>query len=79
MAVRNKQRRGEGWLAGQAAIGWCSRLGWFAGIRVLSVVGSSGAITGVALAPGTTGERAQAEALVAARAYPQPEAPMVGA
>ena len=78
VATRNKQRRGAGWLAGQAAIGYCSRLGWFEGIRFLSVVGSSGAITGFALAPGNTGERAQAEALFAARAYPQPETAMVG-
>jgi hypothetical protein len=79
VAVRNKQRRGAGWLAGQAAIGYCSRLGWFEGIRFLSVVGSSGAITGFALAPGNAGERAEAEALLAARAYPRPDAPMAGA
>lgn len=78
VAVRNSQRRGAGWLAGQAAVGYCSRLGWFEGIRFLSVVGSSGAITGYALAPGNAGERAQAEALFAARAYPQPETALVG-
>jgi hypothetical protein len=26
--TRDAKRRGTGWLAGQADIGWCTRLGW---------------------------------------------------
>src|SRR5215831_6664981 len=31
--VRNAKRRGRGWLAGQAALGWCNRVGWFMGFK----------------------------------------------
>jgi hypothetical protein len=78
LATRNSQRRGVGWLAGQADIGYCSRLGWFEGVRLLTVVSPGGAITGYALATASAGERAEAEVVLAARAYPQPALPTVG-
>jgi Transposase DDE domain len=78
LAVRNLKRRGAGWLAGQADIGYCSRLGWFEGLRLLTVVSPHGAVTGYALAPASAGERAQADVVLAARATPVSALPSVG-
>jgi len=39
--VRNAKRRGRGWLAGEATIGFSWRLGWFAGVVVLTTVGAT--------------------------------------
>jgi hypothetical protein len=78
LVTRNSKRRGRGWLAGQATKGWCSRVGWFAGLRLLSVVSPHGAITGYGLAPANAGERALAEVLLAARATPHPALPTAG-
>lgn len=33
--TRDAKRRGAGWLAGQADIGWSNRLGWYEGFHVL--------------------------------------------
>ena len=46
MPVRDIKRRGEGWLAGYADIGWSNRLGWFEGFRLLVAADPMGAITG---------------------------------
>jgi len=35
MPVRDAKRRGEGWLAGFADIGWSNSLGWYEGFRLL--------------------------------------------
>jgi hypothetical protein len=35
MPVWDAKRRGEGWLAGRADIGWSNSLGWYEGIRLL--------------------------------------------
>ena len=43
MPVRDAKRRGEGWLAGQADIGWSNRLGWYEGFRLLVAVNPTGA------------------------------------
>jgi hypothetical protein len=32
---RDAKRRGGGWLAGYADIGWSNRLGWYEGFRLL--------------------------------------------
>ncbi len=43
MPVRDaKKRRGEGWLAGSADIGWSNRLGWYEGFRLLVAVDPTG-------------------------------------
>jgi Transposase DDE domain len=78
IATRNKQRRGAGWLAGQADIGWCTRLRWFEGLRLLTVVSPRGVLTGYALAPASAGERAEATVLLEARATPHPDLPTAG-
>ena len=38
MPVRDAKRRGMGWLAGQADIGWSNRLGWYEGFKLLVAV-----------------------------------------
>jgi hypothetical protein len=46
MPVRDAKRRGAGWLAGYADIGWSNSLGWYEGFRLLCAVDPSGVITG---------------------------------
>ena len=36
--ARSAKRRGAGWLAGQADIGWSNRLGWYEGFHLLLAV-----------------------------------------
>lgn len=67
MVVRDAKRRGLGWLAGQATIGWSNRLGWYEGFHVLTCVTPIGVITGFGVAPASTNERALTETLLAAR------------
>ena len=78
LAVRNAKRRGAGWLFGQADVGWCTRLGWYEGVRLLVSVTPSGAVTGWGIGPASTNDRVLAETFVAARATPQPGLPSVG-
>jgi hypothetical protein len=40
------KRRGEGWLAGYADIGWSNSLGWYEGFRLLVATDPTGVITG---------------------------------
>jgi hypothetical protein len=70
--TRNVKRRGPGWLAGQAARGWCSRLGWFHGFQLLAAVAPLGAITGYGLTQTATSEQARAETFLALRHPPSP-------
>ena len=46
MPVRDAKRRGEGWLAGRADIGWSNSLGWYEGFRLLVAVDPTGVVTG---------------------------------
>src|SRR5215217_4492330 len=46
MPIRDAKRRGEGWLAGRADIGWSNSLGWYEGFRLLLAVNPTGVITG---------------------------------
>jgi hypothetical protein len=70
--TRNSKRGtpGRGWLAGQADIGYSSRLGWFEGLRLLAAVSPRGVITGYGVGSGSAKEQPLAEALLAARADP---------
>ena len=79
IVIRNSKRRGRGWLAGQATIGLCTRLGWYEGLHLLTAVTPLGAITGYGVAPAGTRDQHLAETLLAARATPQPRLPMAGA
>jgi hypothetical protein len=76
--VRNVKRRGAGWLAGQAEVGWCPRVGWYEGFRLLTAVTRQGVITGFALGPATRKDQPLAETFLAARRFPQARLPSVG-
>jgi hypothetical protein len=54
MPVRNAKRRGEGWLAGYADIGWSNSLGWYEGFCLLVAVAPTGVITGFGFASAST-------------------------
>src|SRR5215469_4542486 len=76
--VRNVKRRKRGWLAGQAALGWCNRVGWFMGLKLLTVVSRVGAITGFGLGPGNCGDHLLAETVLAKRQQPSSCLPSAG-
>jgi hypothetical protein len=78
VATRNAQRRGAGWLAGQAAIGHCNRLGWYEGLHVLTAATRAGVLTGVGVAPANTKDQPLAETFLALRRRPDPRVPGVG-
>ena len=67
--TRNAQRRGRGWLVGQADIGFSNRLGWFAGFKVLASCTPRGVITGFGVAPASSKEQPFAETFLALRHY----------
>jgi hypothetical protein len=76
--TRNRQRRGNGWLAGEANIGYCNRLGWYEGLNVITSVTPDGVITGFGCAPASTKEQPYADTFLAAR-FQQPSGlPEVG-
>jgi hypothetical protein len=76
--TRNAKRRGAGWLPGAAEIGWSNRLGWFEGLRLLLAVTPTGAVTGFALAPGSTKDQPLADTFLALREHPDPRGTSVG-
>jgi len=76
--TRDAKRRGAGWLAGQANIGWSNRLGWYEGFHLLLSVNPQGVITGFSFAPGSTKDQALAEDFFAFRHTPHPRLLTVG-
>jgi hypothetical protein len=78
MPVRDAKRRGEGWLAGQADIGWSNRLGWYEGFCLLVAVDPTGVITGFGFAPASTKDQPLAETFFAVRHRTDPRLPSVG-
>ena len=68
--TRDAKRRGTGWLAGQADIGWSTRLGWYEGVHLLCAVNPQGVITGFGFASASTHDHLLAETFFAARAQP---------
>lgn len=78
IATRDSKRRGTGWLAGEAAIGQCTRLGWYEGVRLLLCCTPNGAITGFGIAPGNTNDRPLTETFLAARYQPNARLPGIG-
>jgi len=54
IAICDAKRRGEGWLAGQADIGWSNRIGWYEGFHLLVSIAPSGMITGYGFGPAST-------------------------
>ena len=51
MPVRDAKRRGAGWLAGYADVGWSNSLGCYEGFRLLVAVDPTGVVTGFRLFP----------------------------
>ena len=78
MPVRDAKRRGEGWLAGSADIGWSNRLGWYEGFRLLVAVDPTGVITGFGFSAASTTDQQVAETFFALRHRPNPRLPSVG-
>lgn len=76
--TRNAQRRGRGWLPGQAAKGRCTRLGWYVGFHVLTVVRPDGAITGFGFGPANIDDRDLADTFLAARLCAHPHLASAG-
>src|SRR5260370_11887547 len=48
--TRDAKRRGSGWLAGQADIGWSNRIGWYEGFHLLTPLTPTRGSTGFRLA-----------------------------
>jgi hypothetical protein len=78
MPVRDAKRRGAGWLAGYADIGWSNSLGWYEGFRLLCAVDPSGVITGFCFGAASTADQQMAETFFAVRAEPNPRLISVG-
>ena len=66
--TRDAKRRGTGWLAGQADIGWSTRLGWYEGFHLLLSVNPAGVITGFGFGSASTHDQSLASTFFAARA-----------
>ena len=79
VATRDAKRRGTGWLAGQADIGWSTRLGWYEGFHLLCAITAQGVITGFGFGPASTHDQRLAETFFAARAQSAQGLPSVGA
>ena len=76
--TRSAKRRGAGWLAGQADIGWSNRLGWYEGFHLLLAVNPEGVITGFSFAPASVKDQTMAGDLFAFRHTPHPRLPTLG-
>src|SRR5215472_14529858 len=70
--TRDAKRRGRGWLAGQADIGWSNRLGWYEGFHLLVAATSGGVITGFGFAAASTKDQPLAETFFATRQQSDP-------
>ena len=77
--TRDAKRRGRGWLAGQADIGWSNRLGWHEGFHLPLSVNPRGVITGFAFAPASARDQTLAGDFFAFRHTPRPRLPTLGA
>ncbi len=78
MPVRDAKRRGSGWLAGYADIGWSNSLGWYEGFSLLIAVEPSGVITGFCFGAASTADQPLAETFFNVRANPNPRLKSVG-
>jgi hypothetical protein len=78
MPVRDVKRRGHGWLAGQADIGWSNSIGWYEGFSLLTATDPTGVITGFCFGSAATADQPLAETFFAVRARPNPRLASVG-
>jgi len=72
MPVRDAKRRGAGWLAGYADVGWSNSLGWYEGFRLLAAVDPTGVVTGFGFSSASTADQQVAETFFAVRVWPNP-------
>src|SRR5436305_8280068 len=77
--TRDAKRRGTGWLAGQADIGWSNRIGWYEGFHLLTSITPIGVITGFGFAAASCNDHPLAETFFAVRQRPSPRLSNVGA
>ena len=78
MPIRDAKRRGEGWLAGEADIGWSNSLGWYEGFRLLVATDPTGVVTGFGFCAASIADQQAAETFFAVRHRPNPRLPSVG-
>jgi len=78
MPVRDAKRRGAGWLAGEADIGWSNSLGWYEGFRLLVATDPSGVVTGFGFCAASAADQQVAETFFAIRHRPNPRLSSVG-
>jgi hypothetical protein len=78
MPIRDAKRRGHGWLAGDADIGWSNSLGWYEGFSLLTAVDPSGVVTGFCFGAASSADQPLAETFFAVRARPNPRLGSVG-
>jgi hypothetical protein len=78
MPIRDAKRRGHGWLAGDADIGWSNSIGWYEGFSLLTSVDPTGVISGFCFGAASTADQQMAETFFAARAYPNERLISVG-
>ena len=76
--TRDAKRRGLGWLAGQADIGWSNRIGWYEGFHLLLCVNPIGVITGFGFGSASTHDQHLAATLFAVRQHPSPRLSSAG-
>ena len=70
MPVRDAKRRGNGWLAGNADIGWSNSIGWYEGFSLLTATDPTGVVTGFCFGAASTADQRLAETFFALRAAP---------
>src|SRR5918993_2256824 len=70
MPTRDAKRRGHGWLAGQADIGWSNSIGWYEGFSLLTATDPTGVVTGFCFGAASTADQRLAETFFAVRATP---------
>jgi hypothetical protein len=61
MPIRNCKRRGHGWLAGNADIGWSNSIGCYEGFSLLTSVDPTGVISGFCFGAASTADQQMAE------------------
>jgi hypothetical protein len=70
MPVGDAKRRGSGWLAGYADIGWSNSIGWYEGFSLLTATDPTGVVTGLCFGAASTADQRLAETFFAVRASP---------
>lgn len=76
--TRDAKRRGLGWLAGQADIGWSHRIGWYEGFHLLLSVNPRGVMTGFGCGSASSHDQHLAATLFTARQTPALRRPSAG-